>query len=222
MKIFEYVLYLKAFIDNLSWKRIFCIFVFILFSVFLILLVEVLGDIFFKEDLPMPGDRVKLLTISKDVKRDLAQFNKNSDLVIGIQIVTLNFQRNIRVETYVDIDNIFVNEVYRSFMLRRITDTPIFDSDKKNNDRMISILSGEFNCVSYDKSKAYTYAPQLKNYISDVCAFSIPPYNNEVTGIITIYFQRTPTQEEKNTVFLFLRDKSIKIFEDSANDLHTK
>lgn len=222
MRLLEYISYLKTFVDNLSWKRLFVILTLVLFSVFLLLLTELAKDIFFKKDLPMPGDSVKLLNISREVKKDLREFNSKFESVVGIQIVTLNFQRNIRVETYTDIDNPVVSEVYNSFISRRITDTPIFDNDSQNNSRMVKILNGEFNCVPYNKSKAYTYAPQLQNYISDVCALSIPPYNHEITGIMTVYFQTTPTPAEKEIVFLFLRNESQKIYEDSRDDLYGK
>ena len=221
MKIFDYILYLKIFIKNLSWKRLFSLFILILFSIFLILFIEFVEDNFFKKTVPLPGDTIKTLSISPDVKRSIEDFNQRLDFVVGVQIVTLNFTRNIRVYTYANIDSLLIQEAFDSYILRRITDTPIFDSDKSNNDRMIKILSGEFICVPYNMSTAYKYVPELNSYIGNVCAISIPPYNNEITGIITVYLRTIPTEEEKKTIFLFLRDQSFKIFEDSKNDRRT-
>jgi hypothetical protein len=158
---------------------------------------------------------VRLLTVNAASMNRIADFNKKRSDVLAVQITTLNFERNIRIETVSHIDNPIVQELYNKFVNNLVYHPPIFDTDSVNNNRMLRIANGEFVCNSYKDSVAYRYAPSGATVISTVCAVGIPPYNNDISGIISFYLSEEPTAEQRSILFSFARDISIQIYNDS-------
>lgn len=198
----------------LSWKKI-CI---------LLLTVIILGGgvLFIQYDnfslhkrIPTAGDNVKLLNISRATKMRIHNLVTKSDLVIGVRVLTLNFQRNVRVDTYTEIDNPDVQKVYDKFTNNRVYDVPIFTDSVASNNRILHIINGEFTCTPFKESLSYKLVPEAAQYIESICTIGIPPYNNDVSGMISIYFKRTALPEEKAEMFQVMRDLALTIYNDS-------
>lgn len=161
---------------------------------------------------------VNKLYIPDVIRGDIENVVRKKENLVGLQIVTIHFQRNIRIETLMTISNETVQVIYDRYINSRVIETPFFNSDPENNTRMLRLINGEFVCVPYEKSIAYTIAPAALEYVKSVCAIGIPPHNHgEFTGIITLYLAAAPAPGEIETLFLFVRDLSVKI--DSANKL---
>ncbi len=200
----------------LTWKRLFRLFLVIAFLM-TVVLASMNFSWFSKTPVLKEDENVKLLVVSRSAAKKMADANKKYDVIVGIQVVTLNFHKNIRIETYMDIDNGVIQDAYNTYVNNKLYETPIFTTDKVNNNRILHIINGEFICVPYKESTAYKYAPALDQaFITDVCAVGIPPYNNDVSGILTFYLKNPPTADEKATIFLFARDISTQIFAEST------
>ncbi len=100
-------------------------------------------------------------------------------------------------------------------MNNKVVETALFDENKVNNNRIIRLISGEFVCVPYRESSAYTYAPEAESIVSTVCATGIPPSYGEFTGILTIYLKDKPDKDFTEQLFLLSRSLSVRIFDDN-------
>lgn len=161
-------------------------------------------------------ENVKLLEVGHIARQKLDTTIKRIPAIVGIQIVTINFKKNIRVETYINIDVPTVKDLYNKYNANKLFETPLFTADKKNNQRVLHLINGEFMCVPYKDSTAYKYVPQLDQvFITDVCAIGIPPYGGDASGILTFYLKSPQSDDDKKTLFLIARDISTIVADDN-------
>lgn len=204
----------KGVLSLLSWKRLIKVGVIAIIAIMLVLGWLARGIIFEKN--PHPNfSKVSVLKISPAVKTEIDDIVKKSDPIIGIQIVTINFQKNIRSETYMSVDSPAVQEIYNRFVNNKVVETALFDENKVNNNRIIRLINGEFVCVPYRDATAYKYAPDAEAFISTVCAIGIPPSYGEFSGILTIYLKDKPNKDLTEQLFLLSRTLSVRINDDN-------
>jgi len=198
----------------LSWKRIFIFLLAVMAGCATILGFE-FDNFSFHKRIPTAGDKVKLLVVGPNVKARIHSIIIKSDLVIGVRVLTLNFQRNIRIATFSEVEDKNLRDIYQKHLTSRVYDVPIFSDNKVDNNRVLHIVNGEFICIPFKESLSYQIAPEASQYIQSMCTIGIPPYNNDVSGMMSIYFTREPTPEEKDEIFQFMRDLSISIYNES-------
>ena len=199
----------------LSWKRIFLFFLVISGLCGCILFFQ-FSSFSLQKRIPTAGDKVKLLIVNNNVKTKITNLvTTRSDLIAGVRILTLNFQRNIRIATFAEIENKDLLNIYNTHLNNRVYDVPIFSDSIADNNLILHIINGEFICIPFKGSLGYKRAPDASPYINSMCIIGIPPYNNDVSGLMTIYFSREPTPEERATIFLFMRDISMNIYNSS-------
>lgn len=208
----------KKVIELKTLWRISVIFLFILFfSLFFL---------YFLRDSYLPDNRARsvakgTLNITESTGLYIDRTVNKDKNIVGIQIVTINFQMNTRTETYMSIDNSAVQEIYNRFINNKVIETPIFSTNKDDNSRILKLITGEFVCVPYEKSTAYRFAPEAKVFITTVCAIGIPPeHYGEFSGIVTIYLRETLSKEREEQLFLFARDLSVKLADENKNLLN--
>ena len=161
-------------------------------------------------------DSILALNISPELRAEIDSVVKRKPNVAGIQIVTVHFQRNIKVETYMSIANKPLQEIYDLYINNKVVETPLFESEASLNTRTLKLINGEFICSPYDESVAFKYAPAGAHLVNTVCALGIPPHRyGEFTGILTIYLKDKPSKEEIDLLFLYSRELSIKIYEEN-------
>lgn len=162
-----------------------------------------------------PGS-ILALNISPELRAEIDSVVKRKPNISGIQIVTVHFQRNIKVETYMSVDNTALQEIYDLYVRNKVVETPLFESEAALNTRTLKLINGEFICSPYNESVAFKYAPAGARLINTVCALGIPPHRyGEFTGILTIYLKDAPSKEEIDLLFLYSRELSIKIYEEN-------
>ncbi len=188
----------------LTWKKILIIFISLISLFFFIYFY-----FFSVNELPIKSN---ILFISQNVKNEIKKADDISDNILGIQIVTLDFSRNKRYETYISSNDSLINELYQIYKESPSYNIPIFDYDDVSNKRTMRVLSGEFFCVPYKKTLAYKYAPGGEAVISEVCSLPIPPGGGESRGILTIYLKQTPTDAEFEELLNWCRKISSKIY----------
>lgn len=158
---------------------------------------------------------VPVLYVSTRVKSEITTIVTKIDPILAIQIVTINFQKNIRIETFIFTDNVFLRNLYNRYINNKIIETPFFNENKINNGRILRLIGGEFVCIPYKDSTAYQYAPAGEKLITEVCAIGIPPIYGEFSGILTIYLSKTPDKDLREQLHWMARDIALKIYEDN-------
>jgi hypothetical protein len=138
--------------------------------------------------------------LSKHVTDQIDSAVGRSELIVGIQITFVDFQRNVRVVAYSNIDNPQLKELYNKFSINSISDVPLFNEDEKNNRRLVELINGEFVCYPFKDTLAGKLVPEAERHISVLCANGIPPRYSKFTGIVSIYLSREPTIEELDQV----------------------
>jgi hypothetical protein len=209
----KHILIAKKVLTYLSWDRIVKISILSLIAIVLVMAWLSRGMVFHTN--PPKLITVSILDISPAIAVEINDVVKRNDHIIGIQVVTVNFQKNTRTETFASIDNPSVQQIYDRFISNKVVETALFDENRSNNSRIIRLISGEFVCVPYKDSTAYKFAPDAGMFISDVCAIGIPPSYGEFTGILTIYLKDKPTKEFIEQLFLLSRALSLKIYDEN-------
>lgn len=199
----------------LNWKNLLKIIAISLIAILLATLWMFRATIFSSISKTKTVTPVPILYISEPIKSEIITIVTKVDKILAVQIVTINFQKNIRIETFISIDNKTLQEIYTRFTNNKVIETPFFDSDRVNNNRILRLIGGEFVCVPYKDSTAYKYAPDAGMIITDVCAVGIPPIYGEFSGILTIYLKEKPNKDFEEQLQRMARDISIKIYEDN-------
>lgn len=158
------------------------------------------------------------LVIPQITKTQIDETVHKIDYIVGIQIVTVDLARNARLETYMSIDDPFLQDAYNTFVNNKVVETPAFTTEKRNNERLLRLISGEYICIPYNETTAYKYAPHLTNKITSVCAIGIPPNKyGEFSGILTIYIFGNIDDKEKERLFYFARTISSQVAENNLD-----
>lgn len=216
----QHITIARTILAYLTWKRILKIGIGAVLSIILVLGWLSREMIFDKK--PANFSKVAILKITNPVRNEIDDIVKKNDHIVAIQIVTINFQKNIRTETYVSIDSVVLQEIYNHYVNNKVIETPLFDENKVNNTRIVQLINGEFVCIPYKDTIAYKYAPDGENVVSTVCAIGIPPTYGEFTGIFTIYLKDKPTKDLTEQLFLLSREISTKIYDDNKTQDENK
>jgi hypothetical protein len=196
---------------HLSWKRLLlisaiplCMLVYV--SLFLDVAYETRSSV-----------NVAKLYISSTTKDRIRAANRNDDEIVAIQVLTLNFEKNIRISTYIDIETDVLSKMYKSYLKSRVYDVPVFTNDKDTDTRMLSLLDGQFVCVPYSSSIAYKYVPEAEPYIKTACAMAIPPSTIDTLGLFVIYLKTELSISEGLILDNFSRDMATKIYDENEH-----
>ena len=112
--------------------------------------------------------------------------------------------------------------MYNKYLNSKIVDVPLFTEDKKDNNRLLRLINGEFICMPYKDSTAYKYVPEGEQLISTVCGIGIPPSYGEFSGILTIYLKDVPNSDLTEQLFLLSREISLRIYDDNGTEDNIK
>lgn len=204
----------RRFLDALSWKKIAQLAVFLFVIVLGWATFEMREPIYnFIVQTRIQKSQPSLLTaLSKKTTTIIDNIVTQSDLIAGISIVNVDFQKNLKTMVYVSIDDPRLKAEYvRAY--GTATSLPLFSTDVLNNKRLVGIINGEFICSSYAETVAAQTAPETKKYVSTVCVSGIPPYYGAFSGIVNIYLHRIPTQEEVDQIRVMSRNISVLVYD---------
>jgi hypothetical protein len=195
-----------------KWKQILCAVIPMVAILVIVVLV--------KAGIPVSNteDRLDILEITVSVGNYIDSIVKKNQIIEAIQVVTINFQSNVRLDTSMNINDIMLQDIYNGFTNNKIVDTPVFTEEKENNQRILKLINGEFLCIPFRESSAYKYAPQAEQFVKHVCAIGIPPTPAGFSGILVLYLKTTPSADEKANLFFFARELSAIITEDNVRN----
>jgi hypothetical protein len=188
-----------------------------------LLFVVVSADIYFSDSqIDREAPDSTLLTVSPGIQKFIDDSVVKSEPIVAIQVVTINFQRNVRLETVISIEAAQLQEIYARYLNNKIIETPLFTEDDMNNQRILRLINGEFVCVPFGGSFAAKYAPAAGLFVKQICAMGIPPKPTGFSGIVTLYINRELTRDEETSMFFFIRELSNLIAQENISNGHIR
>ncbi len=142
---------------------------------------------------------------------------KMGGLIIGIQVVNVNFKKNTRNTAHFASSNAVLKSDYEEFQKRKIADTSLFNSSEINNQKVINLINGEFVCNDFKDTVGAKIMPKSQDVVATVCSISIPPFYGRFSGYLNIYLTKKPTPEELNLIRQVARDLSLRIYENDVD-----
>lgn len=209
---------IKNFLGVLSWEKILQVTTLIIILIISWATFENRESIYnFVNQKKLSTSRQKNIYLSKKTTDEIDSSVTRSSIIIGVQVVVVDFQSNTRTVVYTYTDNRELMHAYNRYAATNITqEIPLFNSDTANNNRMIALINGEFLCNDFNGSIGAKYAPETVDYIHTICSNGIPPFYGKFTGIISVYLGKKPTAEEVDQVKTLSKKLSSIIYE---NDL---
>lgn len=151
--------------------------------------------------------------LSKKSIADVDQAAKKNTIISGIQIVVVDFQKNVCIPIYTNAVDPMLESIYEEYQKNSISEVPLFTNDVINNRHIIELINGEFSCYPFSESLVSKLAPQAGRVIHSACVVGIPPYYGRFTGSVVIYVRRQPTAEDIDQIHNLAKTLSINIYE---------
>lgn len=152
-------------------------------------------------------------SLSKKTTDEIDATVRRSDIIVGMQVNVIDFQRNTRKIIYSSIDLPELADVYSRYTSSIISDISLFNNDVNNNKLLVELINGEFVCIPFNTTILSKLIPEATKYITTVCAQGIPPYYGRFSGILNVYAKRQPTPEEVDSIRALLKNMASTIFE---------
>ena len=131
--------------------------------------------------------------------------------LVGVQIISINLQKNTRYVMYSYFKDSDVNKMYSRFFEKSLSDDiPFFTRDNdKVNSNLVKLINHEFTCAPYASTVMHEYVPAAEKDIKTVCSIAIPPSYGSLTGAIEIYLSKPP--ENKDVLITISKNISNRV-----------
>lgn len=158
-------------------------------------------------------------SLSKKTSDEINAVSERSELIIGMQVVLADFQKNQRVViyTYIDENRVMLKQLYSRYQNTSIDNVPLFSDSVEDNKHLVALINGEFSCRPFAETLSAKIAPEAGQYIKYTCSNGIPASYGRFTGLIVVYLQRQPTPEEYDQIRSISRTLATTIFERDLN-----
>jgi hypothetical protein len=158
------------------------------------------------------GPSIVVKPFSKSTIDVLNNTVNNFDLIAGISVVAIDFQKNSRTEVYA-----YSNDpnLQKDFSKSEIfgVEHPFFTENQAQNTRFIKMLNGEVVCGPYIDTILSIEMPDSTKYVKAICSTGIPPYFGKFIGVVGLYLKREPTQAEVDQLRIVVKNLSTMIAE---------
>lgn len=138
---------------------------------------------------------------------------KSTDLIVGIQVMNVDFKKNTRSTSYFSFGNTILKESVKDYELASISDIPLFTDKESNNQMVVNLINGEFVCRDFSDTIEHKTFFGASRIVKSVCSISIPPFYGRFTGYMNIYLTKIPTQDEVIFIRQLARDMSLRVYE---------
>jgi hypothetical protein len=207
----EIVAFLNDMVDALTWKRAGLLTLLGSFVVALLMAFENRSTLF---DHVYQQPSVEQLTypweLSENTRTDLVNLLAQ-DIVGGVLVTEVNLKKNRRTTKFWAIkDPVFKETAAR--VVAGLLPQALFDTDRKNNEQMISVLNNQFLCTPTAETTFARILPDMPKKLPYVCRLAVPPYVGEFAGFITIALSRQATASELEALKIELTRISIELY----------
>lgn len=138
--------------------------------------------------------------VSDTSRNRIKMLTDDNELAIAVVVLNTDIRNNRRIPIYWYSDDAQVAKSLDSLFGGRYGGIPLFTSDEKNNENIVSVINGEFQCASFEDGGNGALFPGLASRFPFVCRTSLPPYYGQFSGYVTVALNRTPTQPELDAV----------------------
>lgn len=209
------LLALQELINSLSWQKIFQLAVFLVIILSAWSIYETKGNIL--SQITPTGRQVKTLKSVKQISKGTMEIISNevnkSELIVGVQISVVDFQKNTRGTVYMYIDDVNFQSIYNTYVAKGLNELPVFNDDVLSNKQMVGLINGEFICSPFIETMGYKVLSDANKYVQTVCVAGIPPYYGKFVGTVSVYTKRTPAPEDVDRIRGFAKKLATTIYE---------
>jgi hypothetical protein len=139
--------------------------------------------------------------VPSQIQETIDSVVERTPVIVGVQVVKVDLQKNVRYILYTSIKDPAVKKVYSNFILDNITvEVPVFTKNKVQNERMLAVINHEYICYPFVDTVSYELAPAMAKYITTVCSTTIPVESGKFSGFIAVFLSREPTDTEKDLI----------------------
>jgi hypothetical protein len=153
-------------------------------------------------------------TLSPEAVIKIDLFLHSYPTYVGMQVMAMDLSKNSRYIVYSHLESNELQKLYMNYVSSRVSQiSPIFTSNNEaNNARMIRIINHEFVCSPFSESMLFKNLPLSGNYITTICAVSIPPSYGNFVGSVNLFLSKRPDDNETSMIKLHLKNISSEIF----------
>ena len=134
--------------------------------------------------------------ISDTSKNRIKQIVDIDELISAIIVANVDIRNNRRIALHWYSDDTSLQKSIDALFANKYGGIPLFTSDEKNNETIVSIINGEFSCNSYKDGGNAGVFPGLENRLPYICRAPLPPYYGQFSGYVTLSLNRVPTADE--------------------------
>lgn len=131
-------------------------------------------------------------TVSEQTKTAVKTLVVGEDNIAAIIILSADIRNNYRNTIFWFSDDSSIQRSLDALYLNRNAKIPLFSSDQKNNEEIVSVINGEFTCTKYDDAANKSIFPGLKDKFPFICRTSLPPYYGQFSGYIAFVLHSLP------------------------------
>ena len=139
--------------------------------------------------------------------------SRSRDNIAGIQILSVNFTQNSRTTSYFGFNDEILKKAVEYYVSRKVSSTPLFNSDPINNKRIVDLINGNFTCTPFNDTFAAIAYSQARGHVATICSVSIPPYYGHFSGYMNIYLRKAPSVSDTEFIKQLSRELSLMVYE---------
>lgn len=204
----------QKFLQALTWKKIAQFTVFVIIVMLTWAAYENRQSIYNSANQSkIPNSSPVVQKLSRESINQIETTVRRSEIIVGIQIVFVDFQKNTRYVVYTYADSPELNDAYTRFLSGAIAEVALFNEDVTNNKKIINLINGEFVCNPFTDTISSKLIQDASKYVDTMCAGGIPPYYGKFTGFIDVYLSRKPTADEIDQVRTLTKLLGSSIYE---------
>lgn len=136
---------------------------------------------------------------------------KNSEVTM-VSIVSVNMRVLQRHPVYFYTLDPAVKQMVDSYAQSKNLTQPFFNQDEKNDNQMVSLMNGEFQCVKFDETVNATIFPGIKNKVKFICRVGLSPYHGQFSGYISALLSDVPTSYKQQELRLEMVQLATSIY----------
>lgn len=155
------------------------------------------------------------LELSALSQTELTNFLKKEELVVGVQVVAVDLVKNERRTTFFQADSVALTAVWEEYLTRRVAPPAAFSSAASQNDRVTSIINGNFDCRKFRDTIGFQNYPAADPIAPMVCAISVPASfdgSGDFVGFINFFVTRPLSDQETRRLSKHAIDLATSIY----------
>ncbi len=207
----ELVAFLNDMVDALTWKRFALLTLLGLVTIGLLMVFENRTSLFNRVIDPTPVEELAIpWEVSQQSKDELTALTK-LPIIDGVLLTEVNLKKNRRITKFWHVNNPdFRLEATR--IMSTLLPQAFFDTDRKNNEQMLAVLSNQFVCTPSKDTVFIRFFPAIDKTYPYICRLAVPPFTGEFAGLVTVLLKRSPAQSEIDSLKIEITRVSVEMY----------